>query len=58
MKTKEYKMNIPEIVYTKLAQVDKRLEELEQKLEYAKSIEDTDQVDILEHEFFNIILYN
>ena len=49
-------MNIPEIVYTKLAQVDKRLEELEQKLEYAKSIEDTDQVDILEHEFFNIIL--
>jgi len=49
-------MNIPEIVYTKLAQVDKRLEELEQKLEYAKSIEDTDQIDILEHEFFNIIL--
>jgi hypothetical protein len=49
-------MNIPEIVYTKLAQIDKRLEELEQKLEYAKSIEDTDQIDILEHEFFNIIL--
>lgn len=49
-------MNIPEIVYTKLAQVDKRLEELEQKLEYAKSVEDTDQIDILEHEFFNIIL--
>lgn len=49
-------MNIPEVVYTKLAQIDKRLEELEQKLEYAKSIEDTDQVDILEHEFFNIIL--
>ena len=49
-------MNIPEVIYTKLAQIDKRLEELEQKLEYAKSIEDTDQVDILEHEFFNIIL--
>ena len=49
-------MNIPEIVYTKLAQIDKRLEELEQKLEYAKSIEDTDQIDILQHEFFNIIL--
>jgi len=49
-------MNIPEIVYTKLAQVDKRLEELERQLEYAKSVEDTDQVDILEHEFFNIIL--
>ena len=49
-------MNIPEIVYTKLAQIDKRLEELEQKLEYAKSVEDTDQIDILEHEFFNIIL--
>jgi len=49
-------MNIPEIVYTKLAQVDKRLEELERQLEYAKSVEDTDQIDILEHEFFNIIL--
>tara|TARA_R100001463_G_scaffold45541_2_gene93862 strand:- start:20 stop:193 length:174 start_codon:yes stop_codon:yes gene_type:complete len=49
-------MNIPEIVYTKLAQIDKRLEELERQLEYAKSVEDTDQVDILEHEFFNIIL--
>ena len=49
-------MNIPEIVYTKLANKDKRLKALEQKLEYAKSIEDTDQIDILEHEFFNIIL--
>ena len=49
-------MNIPEIVYTKLAQIDKRLEELERQLEYAKSVEDTDQIDILEHEFFNIIL--
>ena len=49
-------MNIPEVVYTKLANKDKRLKELEQKLEYAKSVEDTDQIDILEHEFFNIIL--
>jgi len=56
IKTKEYKMNIPEIIYTKLIQIDKRLEELEQQLEYAKSIEDEDQIDILEHEFFQIIL--
>lgn len=49
-------MNIPEIVYTKLANKDKRLKMIEQKLEYAKSIEDTDQIDILQHEFFNIIL--
>ena len=30
--------------------------EASQKVGYAKSIEDTDQIDILEHEFFNIIL--
>jgi len=56
IKTKEYKMNIPEIIYTKLAQLDIRFKELEEKLEYARSIEDTDQIDILEHEFFQIIL--
>tara|TARA_S200002703_G_scaffold94654_1_gene81707 strand:- start:1393 stop:1587 length:195 start_codon:yes stop_codon:yes gene_type:complete len=56
MKTKEYKMNIPEVVYTKLAKIDKRLEELETKLEYARSTQDDDQIDILQHEFFNIIL--
>jgi len=49
-------MNIPEVIYTKLAQLDKRLKELEEKLEYARSVEDTDQVEILEHEFFQIIL--
>ena len=49
-------MNIPEIVYTKLAQTDDRFRELEEKLEYARSIEDTDQIAILEHEFFNIVL--
>jgi len=49
-------MNIPEVVYTKLAKIDKRLEELETKLEYARSIQDDDQIDILQHEFFNIIL--
>ncbi len=56
IKTKEYKMNIPEVIYTKLAQLDIRLKELEEKLEYARSVEDTDQVEILEHEFFQIIL--
>jgi len=56
IKTKEYKMNIPEVVYTKLSKIDKRLEELETKLEYARSIQDEDQIDILQHEFFNIIL--
>ena len=54
--TKEYKMNIPEVVYTKLAKIDKRLEELETKLEYARSTQDDDQIDILQHEFFSIIL--
>ncbi len=49
-------MNIPEVVYTKLAKIDKRLEELETKLEYARSTQDDDQIDILQHEFFNIIL--
>ena len=49
-------MNIPEVVYTKLSKIDKRLEELETKLEYARSIQDEDQIDILQHEFFNIIL--
>ncbi len=49
-------MNIPEVIYTKLAQLDIRLKELEEKLEYARSVEDTDQVEILEHEFFQIIL--
>lgn len=56
IKTKEYKMNIPEVVYTKLSKIDKRLEELETKLEYARSTQDDDQIDILQHEFFNIIL--
>ena len=49
-------MNIPEVVYTKLANKDKRLKALEQKLEYARSTEDYDQIDILQHEFFSIIL--
>lgn len=49
-------MNIPEVVYTKLSKIDKRLEELETKLEYARSTQDDDQIDILQHEFFNIIL--
>ena len=49
-------MNIPEVVYTKLAKNDKRLNELQTKLEYARSTQDDDQIDILQHEFFNIIL--
>ena len=55
-KIKEYKMKIPEKSYNKLIKIDKRLEELEKQLEYAKSIEDEDKIDILEHEFFQIIL--
>jgi hypothetical protein len=49
-------MNIPDNVYTKLAKIDKRLEALEVQLEYARSIDDQDKIDILQHEFFNIIL--
>ena len=55
-KIKEYKMKIPEKLYNKLIKIDKRLEELEKQLEYAKSIEDQDKIDILEHEFYQIIL--
>ena len=55
-KIKEYKMKIPEELYNKLIKIDKRLEELEKQLEYAKSIEDEDKIDILEHEFYQIIL--
>ncbi len=49
-------MKIPEKLYNKLIKIDKRLEELEKQLEYAKSIEDEDKIDILEHEFYQIIL--
>ena len=49
-------MKIPEKLYNKLIKIDKRLEELEKQLEYAKSIEDQDKIDILEHEFYQIIL--